>query len=62
MIRPNPSIPDNPDALSVVRDHLSRHPGTCEWDAHDLAQVLGLPEMEVQFALEALTVEGVILP
>ncbi len=62
MIRPDPSIPDNPDALSLVRDHLARHRECHAWDAYDLAQVLGLPEVEVQAALEALTVEGELLP
>jgi hypothetical protein len=46
----------------MVRDHLARHPECLEWDAHDLAQALRLSEVEVQYALEALTVEGVILP
>jgi hypothetical protein len=45
-----------------VRDHLSRHRECQEWSAYDLAQVLGLPEMEVQHALETLTVEGELLP
>ena len=63
MIRPELSIPDNPDVLSMVRDHLSRFPECQEWDTHDLAQALGLPEVEVQFALEALRDdEGVLLP
>ena len=61
MIRPESSIPDNPDVLSEVRDYLARH-RECQWDAHDLALVLGLPEVEVQAALEALTVEGELLP
>ena len=62
MIRPELSIPDSPDALSLVREHLSQHPECLVWDAHDLARALRLPEVEVQYALEALTVEGVILP
>ena len=62
MTAPKLSIADNPDALAIVREHLSRHPQCQEWDAHDLAHALQLPEMEVQYALEALTVEKVILP
>ena len=62
MIRPEPIIADNPDMLSIVRDYLSRHQECQEWSAYGLAQVLGLPEMEVQYALEALTVEGELLP
>ncbi|MDQ5827484.1 MAG: hypothetical protein M3441_25310 [Chloroflexota bacterium] len=62
MFRPEPSIPDNLDVLSIVRNHLSRHPECQEWDAYDLAKVLGLCEMEVQFALEALTTEDGLLP
>ncbi len=62
MIRPEQSIPDNPDVLSVVREHLARHPECRQWDTHDLAHVLGLSEVEVQYALEALTVEGDLLP
>ena len=54
MIRPEPSIADNPDVLSVVRDHLSKHRECQEWDGDDLAQALRLPEMKVQYALEAL--------
>ena len=53
----------SPDALSLVRDHLSRHRECQEPDAYDLAQVLGLAEMEVQCALEALRDdEGELLP
>jgi hypothetical protein len=58
----NPHPRDLRDVLSVVRDHLSRHRECEEWDAYDLAQVLGLPETEVQFALEALTTEDGLLP
>lgn len=54
MIRPDSSIPDDSDALSLVRGHLSKHRGGREWDAHDLALVLRLPEVEVQGVLEAL--------
>jgi hypothetical protein len=59
---PSRIILDRPDVPSMVRDHLARHPECLEWDAHDLAQALRLSEVEVQYALEALTVEGVILP
>jgi hypothetical protein len=48
--------------LSVVRDYLLRHRECQDWDAHDLAYALRLPEVEVQYALEALTVEGELLP
>ena len=61
MIRPEPSIPNNSDVLSEVRDFLARH-RECQWDTHDLALVLRLSEAEVQAALEALTVDEVILP
>ena len=61
MIRPDPSIPNNRDVLSEVRDYLARH-RECRWDAHHLAQVLGLPEVEIQAALEALTTEDGLLP
>ena len=60
MIRPEPSIPDNLAVLSTVRDYLARH-RECQWDAHDLADALGFPEMEVQSALEALTIEDELL-
>ena len=61
MIRPESSITDNRDVLSEVRDYLARH-RECQWDAHDLAGALGLSEVEVQSALEALTIDGELLP
>ena len=61
MIRPDPSIPNNRDVLPEVRDYLARY-RECRRDAHHLAQVLGLPEAEVQAALEALTIEDELLP
>jgi hypothetical protein len=61
MVRPESSIQDSPDALPIVRDFLACH-RECRWDAHDLVQVLGLPEAEIQAALEALTIEDELLP
>jgi hypothetical protein len=59
---PSRIISDRPDVPFMVRDHLARHPKCLAWDAHDLVRALRLSEVEVQYALEALTVEGVILP
>jgi hypothetical protein len=59
----DPHERDPQDVLLVVRNHLSRHRECEEPDAYDLAQVLGLPEMEIQCALEALRDdEGGLLP
>lgn len=59
MVAPPPRIiPNGPDVLSVVREHPSRHPECREWDAHDLARTLRLPEAEVEYAGEALIVAG----
>jgi hypothetical protein len=58
---PHKTIPNDLDALSTVRDHLSRFPECQEWDAHELALTLRLSGAEVQGALEALTVDGELL-
>ena len=70
MIAPERSIQEHPGVLPALRTLLSQHPSWLYRDARDLAHDLLAhgyvtrvpPEEAVEAALEALTVEGEVLP
>ena len=70
MIAPQTSIQDHPDLLPDIRELLDRHPemrGLEAWQLAWLLFALGYcnslaAEGEIAAALEALTVEGQVLP
>jgi hypothetical protein len=53
---------DDPQVLPALRHLFSRHPSYQEREACELAAVLGASELAVEAALEALTVDGEVLP
>jgi hypothetical protein len=69
-LAPYRSLPDDPDLLPAVRDLLSQHPAYQEHGACEVAEGLFWlrymnyrpHEAAVEAALDALTVEGEVLP
>jgi hypothetical protein len=70
MIAPQRSIQERPEVLPALRALLSQHPFCLLRDVHDLAGDLRArgyvtrrpPEEVIEAALEALRVEGEVLP
>jgi hypothetical protein len=67
---PQRSIQDRPNVLALVRELHSRRPETSNLEAWELQHIMWslrysdelLDETEIAAALEALTVEGQVLP
>jgi hypothetical protein len=67
---PQRILPNDPDVLPALRGLFSQHPFCVDWDAHELAGVLRAQgylnrrphEAAVEAALEALSIEGQVLP
>ena len=70
MFAPHTTIPNDADLLPAVRELLTQHPSYQHCGAFEIAEGLFWlrymnyrpHEVAVEAALEALTVEGVILP